>query len=105
MGKIGYSIDNNPHNQMRFFPLDILTGSLLIFSMISILVSIYVLRYRGGKGPIVMIISSIVLLLSSSYSILSSLEMIEGGMIPFYIGAGIGGLGVIISIYLWRRPP
>lgn len=90
---------------MRLFPLDILTGSLLIFSMISILVSIYVLRYRGGKGPVMMIISSMILLLSSTYSILSSLEIIQGEMVPFYIGAAIGGMGVIISVYLWRRPP
>ncbi len=90
---------------MRLFPLDIVAGSLLIFSMISILISIYVLRYRGGKGPIIMIISSTVLLLSSTYSILSSLEIIEVEMAPFYIGVAIGGLGVIISAYLWRRPP
>ncbi len=90
---------------MRLFPLDILIGSLLIFSMISLLVSLYVLRYRGGKGPIVMITSSTVLLLSSAYSILLSLEIIEGDMIPFHIGVIIGGLGVLISIYLWRRPP
>ncbi|MCK5774365.1 MAG: hypothetical protein KAH57_11300 [Thermoplasmata archaeon] len=90
---------------MRLFPLDVLTGSLLIFSMISMLVSIYVLRYRGGKGPVAMMISSLILLVSSAYSILLSLEIIQGGMIPFYTGAAIGGLGVIVSAYLWRRPP
>ena len=90
---------------MRLFPLDLLAGSLVVLSLISLMISIYVLRYRGGPGPVVMIISSTLILLSSSYSVLLSLDLLEGGLTPFFIGLAVGVLGIITSVVIWRRSP
>lgn len=87
---------------MKIFALDILSGILLIISIIEIALSILINRYRGGIGPKIMLISGIIMLTSSITWLLIILGPLSLARIIVYIGWGMGLISLAMSLITWR---
>ncbi|MCK5773805.1 MAG: hypothetical protein KAH57_08445 [Thermoplasmata archaeon] len=87
---------------MEIFALDILSGILLIVSIIEIALSIVIHRYRGGIGPKIMLVSGMLILISSIMWLLIILGPLLLIKIVVYIGWGVGLISLALSLIMWR---
>ncbi len=87
---------------MEIFAFDILSGILLVVSIIEIALSIVIHRYRGGIGPMIMLISGMLILISSITWLLIILGPLSLTRIVVYIGWGMGLLFLALSLITWR---
>ena len=88
---------------MKIFPLDIIAGILLLLGIISFLFGIVVYRYRRGKGPLILILSGILVPAASVIWILDSVEVIS--ITPIVPGTILvsGIILFLMSVLLWRE--
>ena len=87
---------------MEIFALDILSGILLVVSIIEIALSIIIHRYRGGIGPRIMLVSGMLILTSSITWLLIILGPLSLTKIVVYIGWGMGMIAGALSLITWR---
>ena len=87
---------------MKIFALAILSGILLIVSIIEIALAILIHRYRGGIGPKIMLVSGLIILISSILWLLIILAPLSLTRIVVYVGWGMGMITVILSMIMWR---
>jgi uncharacterized membrane protein HdeD (DUF308 family) len=88
---------------MKLFPLDVITGTLLVISLLLIVLGIVIYRYRRGPGPILLVLSGTLIFCSSVLDILVKTEVLRIWDGSHLIVLGIGILAGIASLTLWRR--
>ena len=88
---------------MRIFPLDIAFGLLFVIGILLMITGYLVLRYRGGKGPILLIGSGAFLTASSVFWILGSIDVAEIPRIIPIIGSVMGSIAFVLSLIFWRE--
>ena len=88
---------------VKIFLLDIIIGAITSIFLLLLIVSVFVLRIRRGKGPVLMLVSSLSGITGSILFLLGRLEVLEIPaaivMIPFILWL----TGSTISVLIWRK--
>ncbi len=88
---------------MRLFALDVAMGLLLVASLLSLVLNLFLYRYRRTKGPLVMMGASASFLLGSLFHVLVTFEVLPLGTVPTLVLLAVGVVMAVIAVVLWRK--
>ncbi len=82
---------------------DLVLGILFIFSMSISIIGLMAFRYRGGIGPLILMISGIPGIVSSILGVLSQSGLMDLPVWVLILFFGISLVLIIISVIFWRH--
>ena len=88
---------------MKIFPVDILAGGILLGCLAMGALGTYALRYRGGRGPLILICASVLAGASSVWYLLGAVDTVV--VIPWAVYGlwAAGGVLTVLARVWWRR--
>ena len=88
---------------MRLFPLDILMGIILALMLLTVVIGIFVFRGRRETGPLILMISGIIGLAGPLIHLLVQIEIITLPGTIAWIPVAFWLLGILFSVFAWRK--
>jgi len=88
---------------MRLFALDVAMGLLLVASLLSLVLNLFLYRYRRTKGPLVMMGACASFLLGSLFHVLVTFEVLPLGTVPTLVLLAVGVVMAVIAVVPWRK--
>ena len=82
---------------------DVLTGSFLVIGLTFAVFGLFLIRYRGGMGPILLTGSVILIVISSFLLIGSKIYDLPLDTPHFFLLYAISSTIFIVSLLVWRK--